>query len=80
MLEYNSYADHGSDTLTGRLISSVIYICTGGAISWLSQYQTSVAISTSEAKIVAATEAQWDIIWLKWLLEEINNIKMFSKL
>ncbi|KAG5877639.1 hypothetical protein JTB14_038317 [Gonioctena quinquepunctata] len=42
-----------------------------GAISWYSQRQTSVAISTTEAEIVAASEAVREIVWLKRLFDEI---------
>jgi len=43
----------------------------GGAISWLSQRQTSVAISTTEAEVVAASEAAREVVWLKRLLSDI---------
>ncbi|KAH8308515.1 hypothetical protein KR059_009967 [Drosophila kikkawai] len=45
-----------------------------GAISWKSQRQAMVAISTTEAEIVAANEAAKEIIWLKRLFQEIDRL------
>jgi hypothetical protein len=75
VLECYSDADHGGDTETGRSTSGVACIYAGGAISWLSQRQTTVAISTTEAEIVAASEAAREAVWLKRLLSEITYLK-----
>ncbi|KAG5872601.1 hypothetical protein JTB14_027942 [Gonioctena quinquepunctata] len=66
-----SDADHGGDDTTGRSTTGVLSMYADGAISWYSQRQTSVAISTTEAEIVAASEAAREIVWLKRLFEEI---------
>ncbi|KAG5883726.1 hypothetical protein JTB14_024227 [Gonioctena quinquepunctata] len=66
-----SDADHGGDDTTGRSTTGVFSMYADGAISWYSQRQTSVAISTTEAEIVAASEAARGIVWLKRLFEEI---------
>ncbi|KAG5876525.1 hypothetical protein JTB14_027358 [Gonioctena quinquepunctata] len=50
-------ADHGGDDTTGRSTTVVLSMYADGAISWYSQRQTSVAISTTEAEIVAASKA-----------------------
>ena len=55
--ENYSDADHGGDLQTGRSTTGVVCIHAGAAVSWLSQKQSSVAISTTEAETVAATEA-----------------------
>src|SRR5436190_23904859 len=47
----------------------------GGAISWISQRQPSVAISSTEAEIVAASEGSREMVWLKRLLEEVTKLK-----
>lgn len=65
LLECCSDADHGGDTLTGRSASGVVCIYADGAISWFSQRQTSVVISTTETEIVAASESAREIVWLK---------------
>jgi len=46
----------------------------GGPISWLSQRQKSVALSTTEAEFMAASEAAKQIIWLTRLLSEITSM------
>jgi len=71
VLECYSDADHGGDSTTGRSTSGVVCIYAGGAISWLSQRQQSVAISTTEAEVMAASEATREAVWLKRLLGEI---------
>ncbi|XP_074026898.1 uncharacterized protein [Leptinotarsa decemlineata] len=69
-----SDADHGGDE-TGRSTTGIICMYAGGAISWLSQRQTSVAISSTEAEIVAASEASRKLIWLKQLYEEFLDME-----
>ncbi|KAG5883528.1 hypothetical protein JTB14_019295 [Gonioctena quinquepunctata] len=66
-----SDADHGGDDTTGRSTTGVLSMYADGAISWYSQRQTTVAISTTEAEVVAASEAAREIVWLKRLFEEI---------
>jgi len=72
-----SDADHGSDLQTGRSTTGVVCLHAGAAISWCSQRQASVAISTTEAEIVAASEAAREVVWLKRLMETMtvmNNV------
>jgi hypothetical protein len=74
IIECYGDADHGGDHTSGRSTSGVICLYAGGAISWLSQKQASVAISTIEAEIVAASEAAREIVWLKRLLSAMTTI------
>jgi hypothetical protein len=41
----------------------------------MSQRQSSVAISTTEAEVVAASEAAREIIWIKRILTELDQLK-----
>jgi len=66
-----SDADHSGDKTSGRSTTGVICMYSGGAISWLSQRHASVAISTTEAEVVAASEAAREVVWLKRLLSDI---------
>jgi len=45
----------------------------GGAISWLSQKQATVALSTAEAKYVALSSAMQEAIWLRRLLSDLDT-------
>ena len=49
-------------------ISGNIFLMDGGAISWSSQKQELVTLSTAEAKYVAATHAAKEAIWLHKLI------------
>ena len=73
LLSYSD-ADHGGDEMTGRSTSGVLCMYAGGAVSWLSQRQTSVAISSTEAEVVAASEAAREIVWLNRLYKELIYI------
>lgn len=45
----------------------------GTAVSWASQLQKSVALSTTEAEFVAASEGAKELVWLNRLLSEIGT-------
>lgn len=70
---YND-ADHGGDLGTGRSTSGVLCLYSSAPITWISQRQTSVAISTTEAEVVAASEAAREIVWIKKLLTELDQL------
>jgi hypothetical protein len=42
------------------------------AVSWISQIQKIVALSTTEAEYIAVTEASKEMIWLQGLLAEMG--------
>ncbi|BET01094.1 Reverse transcriptase (RNA-dependent DNA polymerase) [Nesidiocoris tenuis] len=75
ILESFSDADHGNDESTARSTTGVVAVYAGGAISWISQRQCSVAISTTEAEVVAASEGAREIIWLKRLFEDLIDLQ-----
>ena len=61
--------------ISGRSTTGVICVYSGGAIRWLSQRQMSVAISTTKAEIVAASEAAREVMWLKRFLNGIVGLE-----
>jgi transposase InsO family protein len=75
ILEGFSDADHGGDRDTSRSTTGVACRYAGGVISWLSQRQASVAISTTEAELVAASEAARELVWLTRIMQELTNFK-----
>lgn len=72
-LQCYSDADHGGDSSTGRSTSGMLCLNANGAIAWQSKRQSSVAISSTEAEIVAASEAAREIIWLTRILKFMQN-------
>eukprot|EP00253_Pinus_taeda_P018476 PITA_18476 len=57
--------------------STIGYVFTlaGGAISWMSKLQETVALSTTEAEYIAASDSSKEAIWLKGLLDEIGRTR-----
>lgn len=79
-LECFTDADHGGDKETGRSTSGVLCMHMGAAISWKSQLQASVAISSTEAEVVAASEGARELIWMKRLFKELTQAKRTPQL
>ncbi|MCO5602391.1 hypothetical protein L7F22_056522 [Adiantum nelumboides] len=52
--------------------SGYVFTFTGGAVSWISRLQKCVALSTTEAEYVTATEASKEALWLMRLVEELG--------
>ena len=65
-------ADYGGDVDNRR--STTCYIFTVGTttVSWMSQVQNIVALSTTEAEYVAVTEASKEMIWLLRLVNRVG--------
>ena len=75
ILECYSDADFSGCEKTGRSTSGVVVGYAGGAISWLSQRQPTVALSTTEAEIMAASEAAKEFAWLTRLFQGSVRLK-----
>jgi hypothetical protein len=73
-LECYSDADLGRCEKTARSTSGAVVLFIGGTISWQSHRQCSVAISSTEAELVAASEATREVLWLSRLFKEITNV------
>ncbi len=67
-----SDADWAGDLDDRHSTTGNVFLMAGGAISWLSKKQASVALSTSEAEYVALSLATQEAIWLRRLLTEIG--------
>ena len=63
-----SDADWASDLDTRRSTTGK----TGSAISWISQKQSTVALSTAEAEYIALSSATQEVVWLRQLLTDIG--------
>ena len=62
----------GLEELIGNQPSGYVVTIAGGAITWSSKKQASVALSTAEAKYIAATHAAKQIIWQCSLFRELE--------
>ena len=65
-------SDFASDISSRRSTTGFVYIFNGGAVSWNSKLQKTVAASTSEAEYMAASNAVKEALWLKMLLKDLG--------
>lgn len=73
-LQAYSDADYAKDTGTRRSLTGYVFIKNGAAVTWATQRQQSVALSTTEAEFMAACAATKEALWLKRLLTDINSV------
>lgn len=69
-----SDSSHNIDIDDGRSTSGYMFYLGPSLITWTSQKQPTVALSSCEAEFMAATEAAKQAIWLKELLKEIQSV------
>ena len=61
-----------ADVDTSRSTSEYVMTYAGGAFSWQSRQQKTVALSTTEAEYMAAVEAGKEILWMKDFIDELG--------
>jgi hypothetical protein len=71
ILEGYSDADWGAGE-DRKSISGYVFTLAGGAISWSSKKQATIALSTTEAEYIALTQAAKESIWIQGLLGELG--------
>ena len=62
-----------------RSQSGYIFCLNGGAVSWKSSKQDTVADSTTEAEYLAASEAAKEAVWIKKFITELGVIPSISE-
>eukprot|EP00253_Pinus_taeda_P010288 PITA_10288 len=67
--------DYAGDLEKGISTTSYVFTLAGGAISWMSKLQETIALSTTEAEYVPASDACKEEIWLKGLLDDIGRMQ-----
>ena len=73
-LKCYSDSDYANDQETRRSRSGFVTTFGGAAVTWMSRKQSVVALSTTEAEYVAASEGAREAVWLTRLLKELTSI------
>ncbi|KAL2250907.1 UNVERIFIED_CONTAM: Retrovirus-related Pol polyprotein from transposon TNT 1-94 [Sesamum indicum] len=68
-------SNYANEKDSRKSTTSYIFTLCGSCISWKSQLQHIVALSTTEAEYIATTEAFKEAIWLEGLVKEIGFLK-----
>lgn len=68
-----SDADYAGDIETRKSTSGFAFMIGDGAISWCSERQKSISLSTMESEYIAASEAIRELVWLKRLTKELTQ-------
>ena len=70
--------DFESDRESRKSTSGYVFTLGGGAISWRSVKQSSIADSTMEAKYISASEATKEVVWLKKFMLDCGTFSTFG--
>jgi hypothetical protein len=65
-------SDCAGDLDKRRSLTGFVFTLSGCAISWKAILQSTVALSTTEAEYMAATEVVKEAIWLKGLVNDLG--------
>jgi len=65
-------ADYGGCRDTRRSTSGYVFTMAGGAVSWSSKRQATVALSTVEAEYVAMSRCAQQMVWMQSWLDEVE--------
>jgi len=74
-LNFHGFTDSefAGDQVTRKSTSGHIFMMSGGAVSWASKRQSTVAASSTEAEYIATAFAAKEAIWLRQLLREVEQ-------
>lgn len=73
ILEGYTDSDMAGDIDSRKSTSGYVITFAGGAVSWQSRLQRCVALSSTEAEFIAATEACKELLWMKKFMKELGH-------
>lgn len=80
-LNNNSFYGYANAAFTNhndhKSTSGYEFLASGGAITWKSKKQTTIALSSTEAKYVTLSEATFEAFWIRNLYHELSNTQPF---
>ena len=66
-------SDYAGDQDDRKSTSGYVFLMSSGAISWSSKKQPVVTLSTTEAEFIAAASSACQVVWLRRILEVLNQ-------
>ena len=71
---FHGYSDASYASMDdSKLISGYVFISGGGAITWCSRKQSTIALSSTEVEYVAISEVGREACWLRNLYKELGE-------
>ena len=65
--------DWANNTTNWHSISGFTFLYAGGAVSWMSKQQSTIATLSTHAKYISAAKAAKELVWLCHLLSEVGE-------
>lgn len=72
MLEAYADADWGNDPNDRRSVSGFVIKLFGSTVTWATKKQSSVALSTTEAELMALCQVSCEVVWILNLLNSVD--------
>jgi len=66
-------SDWAGDPIDRHSTAAFVFLCSETVVSWKSKKQSLIALSTTEAEYVAASEESKEAVWLRRILSEIHR-------
>lgn len=68
-------SDYAGDQDDRKSTSGYVFLMNSGAISWSSKKQPIVTVSTTEAEFIAAASSACQVVWLRRILKNLNQVQ-----